>query len=569
MLACAAVLPLLAPASAFAFGGLEIAPGGARALGRGGATTARAEDAYVLLHNPAGLAALQSDQLMLNIDAPFHDMCVTPYGYYGWGVSEAGASDFGNSGAVTKLDDNGKPIVGAQYASDPLDEVCNSAPVRPLPALAYTLKLGEDLGLGFGFVSPAGLPALQYGGANGSIETPDGPRPTPTRYQLVKQAVTFALGPTVGIGYRVLPRVRVGLAFTWIAVANEVQVVQAAGASTSPHNDLLAKIKAHDYFIPSVTLGVLATPFDSVDVGLAARVVDDFNGSGDVRYTTNTYRTLSKSGYRSYVNDPIPLTKVKTSLPWLVTAGVRYASALPNAPRAADGTPLRGDPLAQEQFDIELDGAFQMNARTSSTHVSFGEGEIVSRMIDGTSDAPIEVPDPEMNDFSADKHAEDAASVRLGGTYNLWPGAFGVSAGTFYESRAVDAAYANIDSFAFARVGLGLGVIARLGSWDLAAAYGHVFQETLVVAPPRHQVRQRATDDPTTGFDKRIGAPADDTGGHVLQEQNPPKASEVDATARLEQSAVYKFKGTHARVVNAGVYSASFNVVSVNATCRF
>jgi hypothetical protein len=247
---------------------------------------------------------------------------------------------------------------------------------------------------------------------------------------------------------------------------------------------------------------------------------------------------------------------------------VRFVGLLPNAKRTGDGMPLRGDPLSQEQWDIELDGAYQMNARTSTQRVSFEPGEIIFRMADGTSEQ-LDVPDPDMNDFSANQHAMDAGSVRLGGTYNVLPSVLGVSAGTFYETRAVEASYANIDTFAFSRFGVGLGVMMRLSNWDFAVAYGHVFQEKLVVAPPKHATISKTTADPTSGFDKRVGAPQDDTDGFVLEEQNAPKKAEIDATARREQSSLYDFAGKHTRVVNAGVYKASFDVISVGAAYRF
>ena len=86
---------------------------------------------------------------------------------------------------------------------------------------------------------------------------------------------------------------------------------------------------------------------------------------------------------------------------------------------------------------------------------------------------------------------------------------------------------------------------------------------------PAHELRSKSTADPTSGFDKRVGVDKDGVGGTKLEEQDAPKKSEIDATAKLEQSAVYKFKGSHARVVNAGVYTASFDVVSASVAYRF
>lgn len=555
---CALALVLLAQASSVrAFGGLELSPGGARALARGGAIVARPEDAFALMHNPAGLAMLSKDQLLLAADTALHDMCVTPYGYYGWGVYEAGTSEFGNSST-------------APYATDPLNRVCNSAPVLPQFGLAYTLRVGDELGLGFGMAAPTGLTGLQYGGADATIGTADGARPTPTRYQLVRQRITFAYGPMAGVGYRVLPRLRLGLMLQWVGVGVETSVVQALRAGTAPDDDMFATLTAKDYFIPGGMLGVFATPVDFLDVALTLRAYDGFSGSGEIRYITAAFWTdASDPGdYVPFKNDPLKASSVETGIPWVGTIGVRYVQALPNAPRDQTGVPLRGDPLATEQFDVELDAAYQINTRASKGTVTVAPGELIYRKYDGTSDPPIKVPNPDLATSTFDKHTQNAGSVRLGSTYNFWPGHFGASAGVSYETRGVDPSYANIDSFAFARIGMGLGVIARAWDWDFAVGYGHIFQETLVVAPPDHEEVQDATDDdPTSGFDKRVGIA---TGSpRVLQEQNAPKASDVDAVAKLQQSAGVETPVAHRRVVNAGVYKASFDIFSLSVAYRF
>ena len=77
--------------------------------------------------------------------------------------------------------------------------------------------------------------------------------------------------------------------------------------------------------------------------------------------------------------------------------------------------------------------------------------------------------------------------MRLGGSYALLPRELALHAGGFYESRGVQPAFADVDTFAFARVGLGLGVVYRFGRWDLRAGYAHIFSETMDVAPPPHQ----------------------------------------------------------------------------------
>jgi hypothetical protein len=78
----AIALLLLGVARFATAGGLELLPAGARSVARGGAVAARPEDALTLLHNPAGLVFLPSgSELTVAVDAPFHHMCVQPYGY--------------------------------------------------------------------------------------------------------------------------------------------------------------------------------------------------------------------------------------------------------------------------------------------------------------------------------------------------------------------------------------------------------------------------------------------------------------------------------------------------------
>src|SRR5690554_6726127 len=63
-------------------GGFEFAAPGTRALGRGGAFAARADDPMALGYNPAALAFLPGYQLMLGSHLSFYDACVERTGTY-------------------------------------------------------------------------------------------------------------------------------------------------------------------------------------------------------------------------------------------------------------------------------------------------------------------------------------------------------------------------------------------------------------------------------------------------------------------------------------------------------
>src|SRR5690349_15723255 len=154
-------------------GGLELLPGGTRSVARGGAVAARPEDAVGLLHDPAGLAYLEGDSLTFDLDFALREMCVDPYGYYGWGVYDDRTSDFGDPLEV-KLGGNGKPIVGATYATTPLPKICNTGQQLPVPNLAWVGKFGEDFAFGGGFVAPTVTTGTRFGGKDGTIAADDG-----------------------------------------------------------------------------------------------------------------------------------------------------------------------------------------------------------------------------------------------------------------------------------------------------------------------------------------------------------------------------------------------------------
>jgi hypothetical protein len=573
----AGLLVLVCAGTAHA-GGLELMPGGTRAVGRGGAVAARVEDPFALLYNPAGLGRMNHQALLLNVDVPLHDACVDPYGFYGWGVYASGDSEFGNS------------ATDSDYVNDDLDRVCNSARVAPIPSLAWGGRIADRLGVGFGFVAPTLLGGLQFGGEDGTIDTDQGPRPTPTRYQLIKQEVLFGLNPTAGIGYALLPRLRIGAAFQALMVKAKTSVVQAGSSGTSPHDAHLVELTAEDYFIPTATVGVHVTPVDALDLGVAFRWSDGLRGPGTVQYETNTYHAGATSGPVPFANEPVPLKAVKVGLPWVFTGGVRYAGFLPDAKEAvAKG---ERDPMAHERWDVEVDVAYQFNKRAGKNSVEAEANarcddvnadnpvtaprvpcfRIGSRSAEGEPIPPLEVLEEDFTQLDIDRHLEDAIAVRVGGSYSLVPKAFALNAGAFLETRGVDPDYASIDTFGFQRIGTGVGVVWRIGEFDLMASYAHIFQEDLDVAPPGHEPFTRGTADPTTGFDQRVGG-VDASGanivGDVKEDPEAPAPSAADGTASVRQPALVSTHSRRARVVNAGLYTASFDIISVGAVYRF
>lgn len=553
---------LLAPVSVRA-GGLELLPGGTRSVARGGAVAARPEDAVGLLHNPAGLAYLKGDQLTFDLDFALREMCVDPYGYYGWGVYDDRLSDFGDP-LVLKGDPR-DPEIGGTYATTPLPKVCNTGQQLPIPNIAWVGKFGDDFAFGGGFVAPTVTTGTRFGGEDGTIAGPGGRAlPTPTRYAVIEQTAE-ASSLTIGAAYKIIPELALGATFTYLGLKVKSRVIQNARSGTQPSLDWLVDLEAEDYFLPTITLSAHAKPFRGLDVTGSLRWVDDFDGSGEVVFETNTFQQQARTSSVPYRNDAIDLPGVRVGLPWAFGAALRYAGQLPGG-GSPDGL---GDPMDTELWDVEVDGTYYVNTRGSRNKVRAGNDfAIVTRNQDGSGTAQT-VRGEDLEDVSIDRHLLDSIAVRLGGSFAVSPRKLAVHAGAFYENRGVEPAYVNIDNFALARVGFGLGVMWRIRDFDFTAAYGHIFQETVRIAPPEHQdarLYDSKNMDPLTGFDKRVGGSFDAggnrVGGVVLEDPDAPSPDDADAVARLQQTSVLN---SEPRVINAGEYTASFNIISVGA----
>ncbi len=523
----------------------------------------------VLLNDPAGLAYLHGNQILFDVNVEYHSMCVKPYGYYGWGAYGNASSEFGDP---LKVDNPTHPTIGATYATTPLPQVCNSAPETPVPQLAWAGRITKRLAIGFGQLAPVVVGGLQYGGADGTIQTPYGPRPTPTRYSLVKQDATFALSPVIGAAYRFLDQLSAGLSLQILMVKAEATEVQNEVSGTQPSTDWLAHLTAQDYFIPSVTFSVHAKPIRALDLVATFHYTDNFRGSGQVTYETNTFHRGATSGPVPYVNAPIALDQVTVGQPWQLTTAIRYAGMLPGDPPAPSADrPAAGDPMDTELWDAEVDVGYTLNGLARD---SVNVGHDVTVKTETANGTIGSVTTSGLPEFQIDPHGETSYSIRVGGSYSIVPRTAAIHAGCFYESRGVQPAYADIDTFAFQRIGVGLGFVVRLGKVDLRGGYSHIFSETLDVAPPPNQpVEDAQAGNPQSGFDERVGGTfgQDGTrrGGVVLTDPSAPSPSNADATAAKTQASAIATASRPDRVINAGKYTAAFNVVSVGIAYHF
>ena len=110
-------------------------------------------------------------------------------------------------------------------------------------------------------------------------------------------------------------------------------------------------------------------------------------------------------------------------------------------------------------------------------------------------------------------------------------------------------------------------------SIDLVLSYAHIFQETLVVAPPPHKDRAQISTDIAAGgtpqnMDKTVGALLDRAGaGQMVLEER--KLDSPDGTARVPQVVTRQAANQPPTIINAGTYSSNFDVLAAGVNVHF
>jgi long-chain fatty acid transport protein len=585
------VLALAAGASSARAGGFELVGQGAQSLARGGATFARADDPMVLAHNPAGLAELRGSQLLLNLNVALFDACVDPAGYYGWGVYPPSARsrfidpDTGREQVVPlgEIDrsDGRERVAARDYYRDLYDTVCLEQNVTPIPQLAWTMRLTEGLGIGFGFLFPAAVPSGRWGGENGIIRGDDGKlRPAATRYQMLR-ASNLGVFPTLGVGYRLLDWLRVGVAFEWGVFAINNETMSASLGGTTPANDIVAHVKAQDWFVPALTSSIHLVPDEAIDVVLGFRWSADIDAKGTADLTTGLFDPV----FAPHTNVGIDITSIEQKMPWKLRFGIRYADRLLPRPTGtgSDESDLSSggtihDALEHEWWDIELDVEYQMNGRNQQQRVDFAKDQVarfdpVLGLMPGVRAPTADVP----KRVVIEKHWQDQFSVRAGGSYNILPGVLGLSTGVHYETLGVDPDYMQIDFWPMTRIGIHGGVTVRLSNAiDLVFAYAHVFQETLIVQPPPHLERNDAYAifESTDGrflesIDKTVGVEIKRGTGRGVEVLDAASQGSADGTARVRQVVSQVLPGQPPYITNAGRYRSNLDLLAVGVNVHF
>jgi long-chain fatty acid transport protein len=236
---CALVVAMTAPAFG---GGMALPVRGVRALERGGAFVAGADDADALWQNPAGLAhgdGVGTKQLLFDIALVYQPV------------------------TYTRIDSGGNVQATVE----------NQQPVTPIPTLAAAFAVTDRLVIGGGIAAPyAALHRYADDGAQ--------------RYASVSLAGSTFVIVTLGAAYEVSERLRVGATLQNVVSSLNARVVvsgcpgQMTCGPEARDFDAAAQLTQSDYVSPSGSVGVQYDAHELVTLGLAIQAPSRVSAPG-------------------------------------------------------------------------------------------------------------------------------------------------------------------------------------------------------------------------------------------------------------------------------------------------
>jgi long-chain fatty acid transport protein len=430
-----AALLFVAPVSAIA-GGPEIADQGARATGRGGAMTVKADDPSAIYYNPAGLALQRGTGFLLSNRMLYTDIEFRRARTLDWSDATHG---------VPRLVD--------------FEHVRNEVPWTWLsPMAAVTSDFGlEDWTFAVGTYAPNAAGHLKY------------PRFGPQRYMMTEQDVIM-LYYNASVAWKYKDLFGVGLSLQYVDVPRFNFSVVVDGNISPRHVypdsspfDMHVAIRGENRFGFTGILGAWVKPIRGLEIALAGRFLP---------IHVRTDSTLDVTADNLASDEPVKVLKGSVE-----DNRVAFEITFP--------TQLRGgirwylEEGGRELADIELDVQWEMWSQNSRYLLDAGvTTELAGQRVD-------------IDQVAIPREFIDTVSIRLGGDVQVIPGRLWLRAGGFYESPAVRPAYAYLDALSFHRLSPSAGLTLRVLGADLSVAYNWVFQTPAVVTEEEARVYQQ------------------------------------------------------------------------------
>lgn len=468
-LALALTLSLgLAPSRARA-GGFYLLDRGTRAMGRGGAFVAGADDPQSLWYNPAGLG-WSGNQLML-------DATMTVFGV-----------DY------TRVDSGGTTLPTVHGSSAPL----------PIPTVAGSFRFDGVPQLTFGIGVFAPNAALMQWPASVTVDGMQ--QPAPQRYSLLSMDGSIIASLAIGAAWRPIDELSIGIGVHVVYGSFAARTTMSAcdGVTCAfpedPDYDAVAQLTLNPAFTAVATLGAI---YDAgpVRFGLSVMTPYALSGTAQIQVRVPSAATFdgafvrTREGSCAGVTDqeiassiaaggshPCQSTRADLNLdfPWVIRFGVQL-EAIEN--------------LTLEAAVVWETWSLQQEASVRPRNVWFADA------LGGALDyqvGPLSIP----------RHMHDTVSVRLGGEYTI-DGWIQLRLGAYFETGAFDDAWLQaltIDSDKLVVSG-GLSMRVDGGLWlDAMVGYAHLFSHNVTnsqvplpnpIRPALSPSDPRAAGDPT------------------------------------------------------------------------
>ncbi len=452
-------------------GGIEVPDVGTKALGRGSAFTARADNLSAFLYNPAGLSKSKGFNVLLVGGAVNMNVEFQRGGSGGFVCfpddPEGCDPDVPNS--FRRWDPAVDPNTG-----DPYPVVKNKGKIGPAPMLVANWG---DVGGVDGLAIAVGLqPPSAFGSAT---YTDDGPQ----RYAL-RGASSISLQVGLGISYSWKEKIGVGV--TLLNAITSAEFHRAARGTInsedtedneSPDADSDFLLKVRDLWAPALSVGVLGKPIEWLELGLTFRTPINTEAEGTLTLTP------SEAASESFLyGDKVTYRKAD---PWVVRTGIRFI---------------------HERFDFEVDYVWEGYSNASTCNfgpdvsaengprracgngfeVDFGENTGVT--LPPLGDIPLV-------DFMVEKNYRDVHQVRVGADFEAIPKVLAVRAGSWFQTSAFpkNNSTFSVDFPVNQQVAVTTGLTwkalerkkkdpHKADNWlDINVGYSHVFQPTVVV----------------------------------------------------------------------------------------
>jgi long-subunit fatty acid transport protein len=420
---------------------------GARAAGRAGAFTARADDPTAVHYNPAGLATIGGTMIMVGNRVSYNGSSYTRAPTLDWGA----------------VPPDGMPPTVA------FSKVSNQTPwqaAEPLLLAASNLGL-RDFGFAAGFFAAPGASRVNFPSPASISDPPGG---AGQRYMMLGREAII-LNFTAGAAWKFRDVFGVGAALQAISVPRLDYSLMVDGTAMQQNVnpvqsplDMVASTSGSDWFTFNAIVGLWVRPVPFLQFGAAGQVVPNSITTNSTLRVTPLDPSL---GQANLTRGGIPANDVSVVLPLPLSARV--------------GARYRGLAGTREVFDIELDVEYETWSRVNNFTVATRglDAEIL-----GTDPRPL-------GDIRVPKAWRDTIAVKLGGDVAVIPERLALRAGAFYETAVAPSSHANVDFAGGQMFGGTIGASYLVGAWELALGYQFRRQATVTVSEADGRVYQQ------------------------------------------------------------------------------